>query len=98
MGTYFGHQRNRRSSRLLRDLSGSGPNPLFVTITDPSPISLGDELLRGGRSLLPCSPSGTTPEGKAGVSLTVPCSGVQILLKAMTGTLIGHQECCCQSS
>ena len=54
-------------------------------VTNPSPISLGDQLLDGGGSFLPCSLSGTTPEGRAGVSFTVPCSGVEILLKAMTG-------------
>ena len=56
-------------------------------VTDPSLISLGDKLLGSGGSFLPCSPSGRTPEGKAGVNFTVPCSGVEILLKAMMGEL-----------
>ena len=68
-------------------LSGSWPNPLSVTVTDPSPISLGGKLLGGSGSFLPGFPSGTTPNGKAGVSFTVPCSGVEILLKAMMGEL-----------
>ena len=46
-----------------------------------SPVSLGDKLLGGGGSLLPGSPSGTTPEGTADDNFTVPCSGVEILLK-----------------
>ena len=56
-----------------------------MTVTDPSPIFLGDELLGGGGSLLPGSAPGTISEGKAGVSFNVPCSGVESLLKAMMG-------------
>ena len=52
-----------------------------------SPVSLGDELLGGGGNFLPGSSSGTTPEGRADDNFTVPCSGVEILLKETIGEL-----------
>ena len=53
-------------------------------VTYSSPVSLGDELLGGGGSLFPGTPSGTTPETD---NLTVPCSEVEILLKETIGEL-----------
>ena len=53
-------------------LLGSGLNPLSVMATDPSLTSLEDELLSSGGSFLACSPSGRTPEGKAGVNSLCP--------------------------
>ena len=56
-------------------------------VTGSSPVSLGDELLGGGGSLLPGSLSGTTPKGRADDNFTVPCFGVEILLKETIGEL-----------
>ena len=56
-------------------------------VTGSSSVFLGDELLGGGGSFLPGSPSGTTPKDRADDNFTVPHSGVEILLKETIGEL-----------